>query len=201
MHLSVEQKSCGVKVNQIFLVVYWWKQCDNQNLLRSSMIAMVVLCPKMKAPTTTVVTPQTDKITLRRKTRDIKRTIKSFKMLLYNNIDVPPNLSTNGGLTDLPFLPAISTLKITFSYLLSFFLGRRHLNGDDWLEQIVADWWRVFVWPATAFYVNLFINLLKFPNTFLDIFQRKNHFGTYFKEKVNSLARNSNIQTHKIRIH
>lgn len=35
-----------------------------QNLCRSSMIAMVVLCPKMKAPTTTVMIPQTVKITL-----------------------------------------------------------------------------------------------------------------------------------------
>lgn len=35
-----------------------------QNLFKSSMIAMVVLCPKMKAPTTMVMIPQTVKIIL-----------------------------------------------------------------------------------------------------------------------------------------
>lgn len=38
-----------------------------QNLFKSSMIAMVVLCPKMKAPTTMVMIPQTVKITLQMK--------------------------------------------------------------------------------------------------------------------------------------
>ena len=82
MQHSFVQKELNVTVKQLLQMLV-----ITQNLLQSSMIAIVVLCPKMKAPTTMVMTPHTVKITLKlmkKKWRSRERKTLGYSFFYFN---------------------------------------------------------------------------------------------------------------------